>query len=115
MGFPDTVPVFLADAEDRGPACGPRCAMDPEDVFRRHAEEPAVGRVLFLFSSDVFFREDGQLGEFFKAGQIGWIDRGILVKLLVEARILEGVMDLALQLGQDVLVPLGRRHGLQFR
>ena len=114
MGFCDAFPVALADAEDGWPAGGARRAVYPENFFGRHAEEAAVGWVLFLFPADVLFRQYRQLGEFFQASQVGRVDGQILVELLVEAGILEDVANLTLQFRQDMPFTLCRRHSFQF-
>jgi hypothetical protein len=112
MGLGDAVPVIHSDAEHCRPAGGARSAMHSEYIFGRHAQEPTIRRMEFLLLPNIFFREDGQLGEFFKVPYVGWVNGCVFIEFLIEARILVDVSDLALELTEDMTVPLGRGHGL---
>jgi len=112
MGLCNTVPVIHPYAEHGGPPGGARRAMHPEYIFGRHAEEPAIRRIEFLLSANIFLRKDGQLGELFKIAYVGWVNGCVFIELLIEAGILVDVSDLVLELTKDMTVPLGRVHGL---
>ena len=85
MGFANAVPVVFADAEHGRAASGAGGAVDPEYILRRHTQEAAVGRKLFLFPPYLLLGEHRKLRELLKAGQVGRVHRGAGVEIPIKA------------------------------